>query len=81
MQNLSEIVHRHEPTSVLLQHEKALMSIAKVKFATGTSTDAITLNGSIRLPANRFASRKDQIERIRCQMQGLVHNPLSEVGL
>jgi hypothetical protein len=59
------------------------MSIGKVKFAAGLQhgCDYSRPNRNIRQPADRSPSRKNQIERTRCQMRGFVHSPLNEVGL
>ena len=78
-----EIERRHQPAGVLLQHDEAGMSIGAVKFAARRQhgRNDPRPNPHVRQPAKRSPSRKDEIERARRQMRGLVHGPLNEVGL
>jgi len=77
-----EIEERDKPVVALLQHEESRMGIRKVEFATGCEygCNDVRPDLHVRQPADCPPSRKDQVERPRRQMRGLVHAPLDEVG-
>ena len=68
---------------LLREHVKAWMSIRKVQFAARCEhrCDDLRPDLQIRQPVDRSPGRIDQIERARCQLGGLVHDPLNEFGL
>src|SRR5262249_20756843 len=77
-----EVVCGHQPACLFLQHIKAGMRIGAVKFTARCKhgcNDACP-NPHIRQPTQGSPSRKDKIERARCQLGSRIHRSLNKVG-